>query len=111
MESISISNAELSEGVKDPYKYGSDLKKGENTNVFEQGRVCCNSQSNTFYPIQDTTIAARTTNSGWRLNLDLSSNSSFDRTSAIGRCDACEDVDMNDMRLLSLAAGIHKPGY
>tara|TARA_B100000131_G_scaffold2022_1_gene2104 strand:- start:2928 stop:4760 length:1833 start_codon:yes stop_codon:yes gene_type:complete len=99
--------AELSEGVKGPYKYGSDLKEGwADTNVFEPwAGYAVDSPSDsgkiTFYPIQDTTIAARTTNSGWRLNLDLSSNSSFDRTSAIGRCDACEeDVDMNDMRLL-----------
>ena len=99
--------AELSEGVDGPYKYGSDLKEGwADTNVFEPwAGYAVDSPSDsgkiTFYPIQDTTIAARTTNSGWRLNLDLSSNSSFDRTSAIGRCDACEeDVDMNDMRLL-----------
>lgn len=99
--------AELSEGVDGPYKYGSDLKEGwADTNVFEPwAGYAVDSPSDsgkiTFYPIQDTTIAARTTNSGWRLNLDLSSNSSFDRTSAIGRCDACEEnVDMNDMRLL-----------
>ena len=99
--------AELSEGVNGPYKYGSDLKEGwADTNVFEPwAGYAVESPSDsgkiTFYPIQDTTIAARTTNSGWRLNLDLSSNSSFDRTSAIGRCDACEkNVDMNDMRLL-----------
>ena len=99
--------AELSEGVNGPYKYGSDLKEGwADTNVFEPwAGYAVESPSDsgkiTFYPIQDTTIAARTTNSGWRLNLDLSSNSSFDRTSAIGRCDACEEnVDMNDMRLL-----------
>lgn len=99
--------AELSEGVDGPYKYGSDLKEGwADTNVFEPwAGYAVDSPSDsgkiTFYPIQDTTIAARTTNSGWRLNLDLSSNSSFDRTSAIGRCDVCEEnVDMNDMRLL-----------
>ena len=99
--------AELSEGVDGPYKYGSDLKEGwADTNVFEPwAGYAVDSPSDsgkiTFYPIQDTTIAARTANSGWRLNLDLSSKSSFDRTSAIGRCDACEEnVDMNDMRLL-----------
>jgi len=99
--------AELSEGVDGPYKYGSDLKEGwADTNVFEPwAGYAVDSPSDsgkiTFYPIQDTTIAARTANSGWRLNLNLSSNSSFDRTSAIGRCDACEEnVDMNDMRLL-----------
>ena len=64
-------------------------------------RVLSDSGKIIFHPIQDTTIAARTANSGWTLNLDLSSNSSFDRTSAIGRCDVCEEnVDMNDMRLL-----------
>ena len=95
------------EDVSDPYKYGSDLKDGwADTNVFEPWagyfvKSTSDSGKITFYPIQDTTIAARTANSGWRLNLNLSSNSSFDRTSAIGRCDACEEnVDMNDMRLL-----------
>ena len=99
--------AELSEGVDGPYKYGSDLKEGwADTNVFEPWAGYAvesptDSGKITFYPIQDTTIAARTANSGWRLNLDLSSKTSFDRTSAIGRCDACEEnVDMNDMRLL-----------
>ena len=95
------------EDVSDPYKYGSDLKDGwADTNVFEPWagyfvKSTSDSGKITFYPIQDTTIAARTANSGWRLNLNLSSNSSFDRTSSIGRCDACEEnVDMNDMRLL-----------
>mgnify|MGYP006262515183 FL=1 len=99
--------AEWNEGVSQPYKYGSDLKEGwADTNVFEPWagyavQSTSDSGKITFYPIQDTTIAARTANSGWRLNLDLSSNSSFDRTSAIGRCDACEEnVDMNDMLLL-----------
>ena len=99
--------AELSEGVYGPYKYGSDLKEGwADTNVFEPwAGYAVQSKSDsgkiTFYPIQDTTIAARTANSGWRLNLNLSSNSSFDRTSSIGRCGACEEnVDMNDMLLL-----------
>ena len=99
--------AELSEGVDGPYKYGSDLKEGwADTNVFEPWAGYAvesptDSGKITFYPIQDTTIAARTANSGWRLNLDLSSKTSFDRTSAIGRCDACEEnVDMNDMPLL-----------
>ena len=108
-------HAELSGGVHGPYKYGSDLKEGwADTTVFEPwAGYAVQSKTDSgkiiFHPIQDTTIVARTTNAGWRLNLDLVSNSSFDRTSAIGRCGTCEEnIDMMDMPILpSLAQRIY----
>ena len=108
-------HAELSGGVHGPYKYGSDQKEGwADTTVFEPwAGYAVQSKTDSgkiiFHPIQDTTIVARTTNTGWRLNLDLVSNSSFDRTSAIGRCGTCEEnIDMMDMPILpSLAQRIY----
>ena len=108
-------HAELSGGVHGPYKYGSDQKEGwADTTVFEPwAGYAVQSKTDSgkiiFHPIQDTTIVARTTNAGWRLNLDLVSNSSFDRTSAIGRCGTCEEnIDMMDMPILpSLAQRIY----
>ena len=99
--------AELSSGVSAPYKYGSDSKEGwADTTVFEPWagyavQSTTDSGKIIFHPIQDTTIAARTARSGWTLNLDLSNSTSFDRTSAIGRCSDCKDmIDLNDMTIL-----------
>ena len=108
-------HAELSVGVSQPYRYGSDLKEGwADTSVFEPWagyavQSTTDSGKIIFHPIQDTTIVARTNDAGWRLNLDLASNSSFDRTSAIGRCGTCEEnMDMMDMPILpSLAQRIY----
>jgi len=99
--------AELSEGVSNPYKYSPDIKEGwADTNIFEPWAgyaVYSNTDSGkiVFVPFQDSSGLGRKLQDYWVLDLDISGDVSFDRSSSIGRrLGSKELVDINDMPLL-----------
>jgi len=99
--------AVMSEGVSLPYKYGDGEKDGwADTTVFEPwaGYAVYSPTSTgtiTFTPFDEIRNASKTTESGWRFELDLIGTQVFDRTGAIGRLgNAAEQEDIYDVPLL-----------
>ncbi|MFL2983817.1 MAG: FlgD immunoglobulin-like domain containing protein [Candidatus Neomarinimicrobiota bacterium] len=99
--------AKFSEGVSSPYKYSPDLKDGwADTNVFEPWagyaiQSLTDSGKITFIPFEDSSTLGRTVQNGWILDLNLSGEISFDRSSSIGRQkNSKESIDINDMPIL-----------
>ena len=92
--------AEFSEGVSMPFKYGAGTKEGwADTNVFEPwAGYAVYSPSDTgtitFAPFSDSnSVAARTIQNGWRMEIDVIGTRYFDKTAAIGRMDGASEVD------------------
>ena len=92
--------AQFSEGVSMPFKYGAGTKEGwADTNVFEPwAGYAVYSPSDTgtitFIPFSDSTsIAARPIHNGWRMEIDVIGTRYFDKTAAIGRMDGASEVD------------------
>ena len=92
--------AEFSEGVSMPFKYGAGTKEGwADTNVFEPwAGYAVYSPSDTgtitFAPFSDSnSVAARTIQNGWRMEIDVVGKKYFDRTAAIGRMDDANEMD------------------
>jgi len=92
--------ASFSEGVSMPFKYGAGTKEGwADTNVFEPwAGYAVYSPSDTgtitFAPFSDSnSVAARTIQNGWRMEIDVVGKKYFDRTAAIGRMDDANEMD------------------
>ena len=99
--------AEYSEGVSMPYKYGSDNKEGwADTNVFEPwAGYAVYSPSDTgtitFKAFPDASIANRSISDGWEIELDVIGDKYFDRRGKIGRKkDAKDIIDVYDIPIL-----------
>ena len=108
--------AEYSEGVSFPYRYGEGDKDGwADTTVFEPwAGYAVYSPSDTgtitFVPFSDSTsVASRSIQNGWRMEIDVIGTHYFDRTAAIGRIDDANEMDdPYDVPLLpSLGNSLH----
>ena len=96
--------AESSEGVSLPFKYGLGTKEGwADTTVFEPwAGYAVYSPSDTgtitFKPFIDSMTVSRLAINGWKLELDVIGEYSFDRTCVIGRNErALEVQDIYDL--------------
>tara|TARA_Y100001970_G_scaffold260075_1_gene341764 strand:- start:1357 stop:3189 length:1833 start_codon:yes stop_codon:yes gene_type:complete len=96
--------AVLSDGVKGPFRYGSEEGEGwEDVDGFEPWAgyaVYSNSDTGTITlkPFTDSIVVNRFLNEGWRLELDVSSDGYIDRIGAIGRKEgALERRDIHDL--------------
>ena len=97
--------ATFSDGVSLPFKYGDDEKDGwADTVVFEPWAgyavySATDTGTITFQPnYRSDNSSSRTILDGWTLELNLSSDSRFDRSCAIGRRSyALEEIDIYDV--------------